>query len=306
MAGNLFTEYFLTDGIKVTPEWRTYVASGQRFEAFGDGVRQRHDALSRSHDPNEAVTEQELIRPLLELLGWTDYSPQQGAARNEDIPDLLLFPDAGSKERATTKVVPEERYRDASVAEESKRFGLPLDNRDRDSRQQSRTPHGQMLRYLSRAEVESESRIRWGILTKGGVWRLYDYRARPRATGYFEADLGEILESGDTDRLLIFHLLFRRDSFTLQGGATASFLEAALAEGRRYEQQVAQDLSTVVFERAFPSLVQALAPAPGLAGGKGGDWPANRKLIQVQTTVVQGVRMFVNNAGLKNLNGDRR
>ena len=259
MAGNLFTEYFLTDGIKVTPEWRTYVASEQRFEAFGDGVRQRYDALSRSHDPNEAVTEQELIRPLLELLGWTDYLPQQGAARNEDIPDLLLFPDAGSKERATAKVVPEERYRDASVVEESKRFGLPLDTRDRDGRQQSRTPHGQILRYLSTAEVESESRIRWGILTNGGVWRLYDYRARPRATGYFEADLGEILESGDTGRLLIFHLLFRRDSFTPQEGATASFLEAALAEGRRYEQQVAQDLSTVVFDRAFPSLVQALA-----------------------------------------------
>ena len=41
--------------------------------------------------------------------------------------------------------------------------------------------------------------------------------------------------------------------------ATVSFLETALAEGRRYEQQVAQDLSAVVFERAFPRLVQALA-----------------------------------------------
>ena len=91
------------------------------------------------------------------------------------------------------------------------------------------------------------------------MWRLYDYRARPRATGYFEANLGEILESGDTDRLRTFYLLFRRDSFEAQEGATVSFLETALAEGRRYEQQVAQDLSAVVFERAFPRLVQALA-----------------------------------------------
>ena len=40
-----------------------------------------------------------------------------------------------------------------------------------------------------------------------------------------------------------------------------SFLEAALIEGRRYEEQVAQDLSGVVFERVFPSLVRAMADA---------------------------------------------
>ena len=145
------------------------------------------------------------------------------------------------------------------MVEESKRFGLPLDARGQDGRRQATTPHDQIIRYLSTAEVESEGRIRWGILTNGGVWRLYDYRARPRATGYFETNLGEILESGDTDRLRTFYLLFRRDSFEAQEGATVSFLETALAEGRRYEQQVAQDLSDVVFERAFPRLVQALA-----------------------------------------------
>ena len=137
MAGNLFTDYFLTDGIKATPEWRTSVAVAAQFDAFGDSVRQRYDALTHSQDPNEAVTEQELIRPVLELLGWTDYLPQQGASRNEDIPDLLLFPDADAKERAITKASAEERYRDAVVVEESKRFGLPLDARGRDGRRQA-------------------------------------------------------------------------------------------------------------------------------------------------------------------------
>ncbi len=259
MAGNLFTDYFLTDGIKATPEWRTSVAAAAQFDTFRDGVRQRYDALTRSQDPNEAVTEQELIRPVLELLGWTDYLPQQGASRNEDIPDLLLFPDADAKEQAIARASTGERYHDAVVVEESKRFGLLLDARGRDGRRHATTPHDQIIRYLSTAEIESEGRIRWGILTNGGVWRLYDYRARPRATGYFEVDLGEILEAGDTGHLHIFYLLFRRESFEAQEGATVSFLETALAEGRRYEQQVAQDLSNVVFERAFPKLVQALA-----------------------------------------------
>ena len=72
-----------------------------------------------------------------------------------------------------------------------------------------------------------------------------------------------MLESGDDDRLRVFYLLFRRDSFVLRDGAVATFLDGALAEGRRYEEQVAQDLSSVVFEKVFPKLVEALADASG-------------------------------------------
>ena len=263
MSGQLFTHYFLSDGIKATSEWRTSFTHPERFASFRNGVRQRFDDFRQFHEPNEAATEQELIRPVLELLGWTDYLPQQGAARNEDIPDHLLFRDADSKASAAAERNARDRFRYAAVVEESKRFGLPLDSRDQSDRAQRGTPHGQVLRYLSTAEIESDSRIRWGILTNGGVWRLYDHRARPRASGYFEADLSEMLEPGNEDSLRVFHLLFHRDSFTLKEGATTTFLEQALAEGKRYEEQVAQDLSGVVFESAFPNLVEALAKATG-------------------------------------------
>ena len=73
MPGHLFTEYFLTEGIRATNEWRASIASADAFESFRDGVGERYNALSGSADPNEAVTEQELIRPVLELLGWADY-----------------------------------------------------------------------------------------------------------------------------------------------------------------------------------------------------------------------------------------
>ena len=263
MPGQLFTHYFLTDGIKATPEWQASVDQLEAFAAFRDGVAQHHDALSRSREPNEAATEQDLIRPVLELLGWADYLPQQGVARNEDIPDHLLFADADAKQRAAAERNAGDRFRYAAVVEESKRFGLALDSRDRKDRAQRGTPHGQILRYLATAEIESEGRIRWGILTNGSVWRLYDYRARPRASGYFEADLAELLQPGKEDELRVFHLLFRRESFTLRDGATITFLETALAEGRRYEEQVAQDLSGVVFEQVFPNLVDALAEKSG-------------------------------------------
>ena len=269
MQGRLFTDYFLSDGIRATAEWRG-LASSDEFAAFRDGARRRFDLARGFSEPNEAVTERELIWPVLELLGWADYLPQQGAARNEDVPDLLLFADADAKARAVGRTSADQRYADGVAVGESKRLGLPLDARagstssrePGESRRASRTPHGQMLRYLSTAEIESDGRIRWGILTSGDVWRLYYGRARPRATGYFEADLGDVLERDD-DALRVFYLLFRRDSFTLRDGAVTTFLESALAEGRRYEEKVAADLSGTVFERVFPRLVGALAGTSG-------------------------------------------
>ncbi len=261
MPGQLFTQYFLSDGIRATPEWRESEKQPEPFAVFARAVVDRFREFGGYVHPNEAVTEQELIRPLLELLGWGDYLPQQGAARNEDVPDHLLFAGAEDKARAAARGQSQERYRDALLIEESKRFGLPLDNRDPDDAVQRSTPHGQVLRYLATAETVADGRLRWGVLSNGGVWRLYDYRARPRASGYFESDLKAILQSNDSDALRTFYLLFRRDSFLPRRGGT--FIETALAEGRRYEEQVAQDLSSVVFERVFPKLVEALADAEG-------------------------------------------
>ena len=263
MPGQLFTHYFLSDGIKATLEWKESVDHSETFAEFRNELLHVYTGFRGFQEPNEAVTEQNLIRPVLELLGWADYLPQQGASRNEDIPDHLLFADRESARRAATRRKPDERFRDALAVQESKRFGRVLDARDTHGRSKAGTPHGQILRYLSTAEIVSENRIRWGILTNGGVWRLYDYRARPRASGYFEAELPELLEPGNEDGLRLFQLLFRRESLTLEEGATTSFLEHALAEGKRYEEQVAQDLSGVVFESAFPKLVEALADATG-------------------------------------------
>ena len=109
MQGQLFTQYFLTDGIRSTTEWTASAAHSTPFNTFRDGVRRLLDGFSRYDQPNEAETEQELIRPLLELLGWADYLPQQGTTRNEDIPDHLLFVDAESKARAATRRRPQRR-----------------------------------------------------------------------------------------------------------------------------------------------------------------------------------------------------
>ncbi|MYB76651.1 MAG: restriction endonuclease [Chloroflexi bacterium] len=264
MTGQLFTQYFLTEGIQDTEAWQESVRSPQRFSEFRQSLGTILSRINHANHPNEAATELDIIRPILGLLDWGDYLPQQGSGGNEDIPDHLLFADAAAKDRANARQSSADRYQDALVIQESKRYGLPLDNRDQQDRAQRGTPHGQILRYLSTAESATGGHVRWGILTNGAVWRLYDFRARPRASGFYEADLHALLQpdESDADALRAFYLLFRRAAFTPQAGATTTFLEDAIAEGRRYEQRVAEDLSQVVFTDVFPRLVAALA-APG-------------------------------------------
>lgn len=263
MTGQLFKQYFLTDGIRETPQWRESMKHAETFTKFVDAISTCFNKFSYFNNPNEAVTEKELICPVLEALGWTDYLPQQGAARNEDIPDHLLFADAAAMKRAVARSAPHDRYKDALSVQESKRFARSLDSREQGDKVQEGTPHGQILRYLSTADIVSEGNIRWGILTNGNIWRLYDQRARPRATGFFEIDLQGFLKEGNEDGLRTFFLLFHRDAFVLRQGATTTFLETALAEGRRYEEKVAHDLSSVVFDRVFPRLIETLANASG-------------------------------------------
>src|SRR3546814_7605217 len=80
-----------------------------------------------------------------------------------------------------------------------------------------------MLRYLSRADVHSDRRIQWGILTNGRLWRLYWQGARSRSEQFLELDLPAILGlQGFADDLFaptsaershwlkVFMLMFRR------------------------------------------------------------------------------------------------
>ncbi len=256
MQGDLFKQYFLTVGIQATETWRRALGAPLDLIAFRVAAEASFGTLEEASDANEATTEQELIRPVLEALGWRDYLPQQGGRQGEDVPDLLLFPNFAAKQAALRADAPSP-IRHAIVVAESKRLGSALDAWDG----RAETPSRQIRRYLTTADIETDGALRWGILTNGRIWRLYDQRARPRESGYFEADLGAILEGGSDHELRVFQLLFRRTSFLSFEGAP-SFLELALDEGQRYGDRVADDLADVVFD-VFRDLVVGMAEAAG-------------------------------------------
>ena len=194
MSGQLFTQYFLTDGIHTTAEWESV---GAAFSEFRSAIAPLYDNFSVRANPNEAETEQDLIRPVLELLGWSDYVPQQGTAQHEQVPDHLLFRDSKGKDQAAVRPNTADRYQYAMVVQESKRFGLSLDSHDKNES----NPHDQILSYLETAASSTDGEIRWGLLSNGRIWRLYDRLKRPRSDSYVEFDVGDCLTKISKEQL---------------------------------------------------------------------------------------------------------
>ncbi len=88
MQGKLFTQDFLREGIQETDAWnRLDSAELARFRARIETIFGVFPADSQA---NEAVTETEIIFPVLEALGWA-YLPQQTASGKgrQDVPDVL-------------------------------------------------------------------------------------------------------------------------------------------------------------------------------------------------------------------------
>jgi hypothetical protein len=232
-----------------------------------------------AYSPNETRTEDDLIWPILARLGWDHFMRQQNLTvkGREDVPDGLLFADAAAKRSAD--VFPEEykRYELGIAIVESKRWRRPLDRRSA-RRGEELAPSTQMLRYLRRVDDITTGKLRWGILTNGGRWRLYFSGARSVSEQFFEMDLAALLDvEGQGDLLAprsleekrhalrVFALVFRREAFLPSPTDQRTFHQRAIDEGKFYEERVANDLSDLVFTQLYPLLARSIAEADSRA-----------------------------------------
>jgi hypothetical protein len=275
VQGNLFTYYFLCEGVRQTPEYQQ--SDDQSLSAMLQELRKCYLALRSVQAPDEADTEDNLIKPILEKLGFhysRQKTPQQSA---RDRPDFLLFADAESKRKAQQDTAHHYQYGVAIL--EAKRFERPLDRRGRDPLDpiDLGTPSNQILRYLSSVEIASNGKILWGILTNGRLWRLYYHKAKSRTEGYIEFDLDPLFNSEDLFKLTqeerleafkIFYLFFRRDAFVpTPQRPSQTFLEFALEEGKNYEERVTEDLKQKIFEEVFIFLARGFVEDAQRKGG---------------------------------------
>ena len=258
VRGSLFAWDFLTGSVARLDDWQAF--EDARLDALAGELQAVVERFPTGQSPNESQTEDDLIWPVLERLGWTASLRQQNlsAQGRDDVPDGLLFADAAAKDRANGFGQEWQRYQFGLAVLEAKRWQRPLDRRS-DRAGERTAPSTQMLRYLRRADDLTDGRLRWGILTNGAKWRLYYAGARSVSEQFFELDLTAALRP-DRHCLKLFALFFGRDAFV----ATAdrpSLHQRALDQGRFYEERVAADLSELVFKQVFPKLARAIADA---------------------------------------------
>ena len=271
--GSLFTSDFLTDTIREMEDWTSL--SEAEVDRIGAALDETFGTFKAAQSPNEAQTEQDLIWPVLAHLGWTDTLPQQTLSMSgrADVPDGLLFGSPEAKADAVALSDPWRRYGLGRALLEAKRWDCPLDRRG-DTPGETIPPSTQMLRYMRRAEIVTEGKLRWGILTNGRHWRLYFANARSVSEDFFELDIAAILDLpghndglfalNETERrhwLKVFFLIFRREAFVPPGTDPRTFHEKALEQGKFYEERVAEDLSDKVFGEVFPDLARAIVKA---------------------------------------------
>lgn len=271
--GTLFSSDFLTESITRLAEWKSL--DDEAIDAMAAELRDLFGHFPTDQKPNEARTINELIWPILKTLGF-EHTLQEvnlTVKGRDDVPDGLLFADADTKSRADS--FPEEwkRYEFGLAIVEAKRWNRPLDRRA-ERKGEELAPSTQMLRYLRRVDDITSGKLRWGILTNGGRWRLYWSGARSVSEQFFDIDLASVLgiagqgdllgPQNDEERrhaLRLFALIFRREAFLPSTADGRSFHQRAIDEGRFYEERVANDLSNLVFNQVYPLLARSIADA---------------------------------------------
>jgi len=183
---SLFSQHYLTTRLPDQPEWQEAVEAPLAALHLLWQKAQRYGATW-----NEAQTEDEFIKPVLELLGW-GYIPQVKNRRSGRVnrPDYALFADASAKDAAYPHQGNDDAFYSRTLAiAEAKYWGRPLSQQDasgRDTWKSDNNPSHQMVSYLV------GTRCAWGILTNGRVWRLYSREVSSTASEYYEIDLTEL------------------------------------------------------------------------------------------------------------------
>lgn len=263
----LFSDHYLNETLPARPDWRALADEAA-------GVMQVLGRILGSYTPsaNEAQVEEELVRPVLRLLGHEGTFEVQASLKTPDgtkKPDYVLYRDAASLAANKNRTLTDELLKGRAFAVgDAKYWERPLDlslgggSRDAFT---NKNPGYQISFYMQHAGTD------WGILTNGRMWRLYHKGTAHKLDRFYEVDLPALVESGDAEDFLYFYAFFRRAAF--EDGALG--VGALLRESEDYARSVGDSLKGQVYE-ALRHLAQGFLDYPG--NGLAADAPTLREI----------------------------
>lgn len=189
---------------------------------------------------NEAQLEEKFIAPLLARLGWAK-AYQVGITVQGKFakPDycLLLHPEDENK------LIASKDHALVTAICESKAWGKILDTGKADRKD---NPHHQLQDYLSTL------RVRFGFLTNGRIWRVYDTDKITAKKTFIEFDLERLWSLEDAAEkaqgLALFAFFFGRDTYAQPTEAgKVSAIQQAIAASNDFTLAVEENLKAVIY-----------------------------------------------------------
>lgn len=210
---------------------------------LGPWLERHFDAATLSIR-SEAQLEEKFIGPLLQQLGWVSVTQETLTVQGKLAkPDWCLLLEPGQDDA----LVASKDHRLITAICESKAWGKTLDTGKADRNQ---NPHHQLQDYLSTL------RVRFGFLTNGRIWRIYDTDKITAKKTYIQFDLEAIcaLPAGSerAEALALFAFFFGRDTYVPptaagQGQGTGSAIEQAIAASADFTLAVEENLKAVIY-----------------------------------------------------------
>jgi len=237
----LFSDYYLEELLPKDLIWDIDVS--EDFRKIKDIYESKKDVVAIL---KERPLEDQFIRPILRVLGhiW-EVEP---SLRSLKKPDYSFYE---VEEEKVAAELSEDYFGNAIAIGEVKRWGRSLDRKLKGeaNRFEVYTPSLQMEMYLWRTEVK------WGILTDGRFWRIYERNTSSKLDIYYEVDLIKILENRDLESFKYFYLFFRKEAFP-------NFLNKVYEESVDYAKAVSKDLKSNVY-KAIRILANGFLKTPG-------------------------------------------
>lgn len=229
----LFSNYYLEE---LLPKEAEFDIPLSELEGTLEGIKQVWDKKYLS-SLNEPQLRKHFLDKVFEILGWTiDVEPPTPSGEWSKHPDYALFYTREDLKIAQ-KTTREKYFKKSLCIGEAKRWGRPLDKKLKEEKDpfEIQNPSLQISRYLWLTGVK------WGILTDGKYWRLYERETSKRLDIFYEIDLENLIENGSVEDFKYFYLFFRMNGFPL-------FLEKVYKSSIDYAQEVGQELKENVYQ----------------------------------------------------------
>lgn len=233
----LFSDHYLDTILQERADWLALTGEARPIMERITGL------IGQFSGGNEAQTEDNIIKPVLSLLGHVfEIQAPLATPHGTKKPDYVFYRGRTAKDALRGRVLDEERLRGVAYAVgDAKHWDRPLDvalRRGGGDNFLNANPSYQIAFYVQHAGVE------WGILTNGRLWRLYHRDTAHKLDHYYEVDLYELAMGEDVSRFLFFYGFFRREAFNEGPLGLASLLRGSAD----YARGVGESLKTQVYE----------------------------------------------------------